>query len=107
MSVLAGEFQSYRASALEPLFRRFRHGVLRSTCSPGPTPISVPGLDRHSSGIIPTLGIFSTRFSELVGAPLGADRRQAARVTAGTPSCVAERVIRPIRNREVRLRSRE
>jgi uncharacterized protein YdhG (YjbR/CyaY superfamily) len=36
-----------------------------------------------------------------------ADRRQTARVTAGMPSCVAERVSRPSRNREVRLRSRE
>jgi hypothetical protein len=44
-------------------------GVLGSTYSPGPTPISVPGWDRHSSVIIPTLHIFSTRFSELVGAP--------------------------------------
>jgi hypothetical protein len=58
------------------------NGVLGSTYSPGPTPISVPGWDRHSSGIIPTLGIFSTRFSEL----------WVARVTAGMPSCVAKRV---------------
>jgi len=45
--------------------------------SPGPTPISVPGWDRRSSGIILTLGTFSSRFSELRRAPPGADRRQA------------------------------
>jgi hypothetical protein len=84
-----------------------RDGVLGSTYSPGPTLISVPGWDRHSSGIIPTLGTLSTRFSEPGGAPPGADRRWAARVTAGMSSCVAKRVSRPIRNREVRLRSRE
>ena len=83
------------------------NGVLGSTYSPGPTPISVPGWDRHSSGIILTLGTFSTRFSELVGAPPGVYRRQAARVMAGMPSCVAKRVSTPIGNREVRLRSRE
>ena len=81
-------------------------GVL-SALAPRSNTYSVPGWDRHSSGIILTLGTFSTRFSELVGAPPGADRRQAARVTAGMPSCVAKRVSRPIRNREVRLRSRE
>ena len=32
---------------------------------------------------------------------------QAARATAGTPSCVAKQVTRPIRNREVRARSRK
>ena len=49
------------------------NGVLGSTYSPGPTPISVPGWDRHSSGIVLTLGTFSTRLSELVGAPPGAE----------------------------------
>jgi hypothetical protein len=68
--------------------------------------ISVPGRDRHSSGIIPMLGTFSTRFSALVGAPPGVYRRRAARVTSGMPSCVAKWVSGPIRNREVRLRSR-
>jgi hypothetical protein len=48
------------------------------------------------------LGTFSTRFSALVGAPPGVYRRQAARVTAGMPSCVAKQVTRPVRNREVR-----
>jgi hypothetical protein len=89
-------------------FRELRlNGFLGSTYSPGPTPISVPGWDRHSSGIIPMLGTFSTRFSALVGAPPGADRRRAARVTEGMPSCVAKWVSPPIRNREVRLGSRK
>src|SRR5215203_5664522 len=59
------------------LRRRFLYlrpnGVLGSTYSPGPTLISVPGWDRHSSGIIPTLGTFSTRFSELGGTRDGGD----------------------------------
>ena len=47
-----------------------------------------------------SLGTFSTRFSELVGMPPSAYKRQAEMVTAGIPSCVARRVTRPIRNRE-------
>jgi AraC-like DNA-binding protein len=47
-----------------------------------------------------SLGTFSTRFTELVGMPPSAYRRQAARATAGMPSCVAKQVTRPIRNRE-------
>ncbi|GAA2654245.1 helix-turn-helix transcriptional regulator [Streptomyces lunalinharesii] len=47
-----------------------------------------------------SLGTFSTRFTELVGMPPSAYRRQAARSTAGLPSCVAKQVTRPIRNRE-------
>src|SRR5215204_7682266 len=108
MLLLANLDQFSGQAALRGLFSRVRgSGILRTSHSPGPTPISVPGWDRHSSGIILTLGTFSTRFSELIRAPPGADRRQAARVTAGMPSCVAKRVSRPIRNREVRLRSRE
>jgi hypothetical protein len=61
--------------------------------------MSVPGWDRHSSGIILTLGTFS----ELVGVPPSVYRRQAARATAGMPSCVAKQVTRPIRNREARV----
>src|SRR5215212_963115 len=34
-------------------------------------------------------------------------QRQAARTTAGMPSCVAKQLTRPIRNREVRVRSRK
>ncbi|MGH9265204.1 MAG: helix-turn-helix transcriptional regulator [Acidimicrobiales bacterium] len=47
-----------------------------------------------------SLGTFSTRFTELVGMPPSAYRRQAAQVTAGMPSCVAKQVTRPVRNRE-------
>ena len=47
-----------------------------------------------------SLGTFSSRFTELVGMPPSVYRRQAARATAGMPSCVAKQVSRPIRNRE-------
>ncbi|MFF8592294.1 helix-turn-helix transcriptional regulator [Streptomyces sp. NPDC015220] len=65
-----------------------------------------------------SLGTFTTRFTELVGMPPGAFRRQAAeaadRVDAagaahdagpavavdGMPACVAKQVTRPVRNRE-------
>ncbi|RSZ29809.1 MULTISPECIES: helix-turn-helix transcriptional regulator [unclassified Variovorax] len=47
-----------------------------------------------------SLGTFSTRFTELVGMPPSAYKREAALQTAGLPSCVAKQVTRPIRNRE-------
>jgi AraC-like DNA-binding protein len=47
-----------------------------------------------------SLGTFSTRFTELVGMPPSAYRREAARATAGMPPCLAKQVTRPIRNRE-------
>jgi AraC-like DNA-binding protein len=47
-----------------------------------------------------SLGTFSTRFTELVGMPPSAFRRQLARPTAGMPPCLAKQVTRPIRNRE-------
>jgi AraC-like DNA-binding protein len=47
-----------------------------------------------------SLGTFSTRFTELVGMPPSAYRRQATAAAAGVPSCVAKQVTRPIRNRE-------
>ncbi|MFF7791354.1 helix-turn-helix domain-containing protein [Streptomyces sp. NPDC007991] len=47
-----------------------------------------------------SLGTFSTRFTELVGMPPSAYRRQAVLATAGIPSCVAKQVTRPVRNRE-------
>jgi AraC-like DNA-binding protein len=47
-----------------------------------------------------SLGTFTTRFTELVGMPPGAYRRQAADATAGMLSCVARQVTRPVRNRE-------
>ena len=50
-----------------------------------------------------SLGTFSTRFSELVGMPPSAYRRDAAVVTTGMPPCVAKQVTRPIRNREAQV----
>jgi AraC-like DNA-binding protein len=50
-----------------------------------------------------SLGTFSTRFTELVGIPPSVYRREAARATAGLPSCVAKQVTRPVRNREAQL----
>jgi len=47
-----------------------------------------------------SLGTFSSRFTELVGVPPSVYRRDAARETAGMPSCVAKQVTRPVRNRE-------
>jgi len=47
-----------------------------------------------------SLGTFSTRFTELVGVPPTAYRRQAAGAIAGIPPCVAKQATRPIRNRE-------
>ncbi|HUJ33954.1 MAG TPA: helix-turn-helix transcriptional regulator [Solirubrobacteraceae bacterium] len=47
-----------------------------------------------------SLGTFSSRFTELVGIPPSAYRRDAARATAGMPPCVAKQVTRPIRNGE-------
>lgn len=56
-----------------------------------------------------SLGTFTTRFTELVGMPPGAYRRQAADTApgptssgtaAGVPSCLEKQVTRPIRNRE-------
>ena len=47
-----------------------------------------------------SLGTFSSRFTELVGVPPSTYRRNAARATAGMPSCVAQQVTRPVRNRE-------
>ena len=50
-----------------------------------------------------SLGTFSTRFTELVGVPPSAYRRQATVAGAGIPSCVAKQVTRPIRKREARV----
>ncbi|PAZ13862.1 AraC family transcriptional regulator [Streptomyces sp. SA15] len=52
-----------------------------------------------------SLGTFSTRFAELVGVPPSVYRAEAARTTAGMPSCVAKQVTRPIRNREAKVAS--
>jgi AraC-like DNA-binding protein len=53
-----------------------------------------------------SLGTFSTRFTELVGMPPSAYRRDAAGATAGMPPCLAKQVTKPIRNREARATSR-
>ena len=47
-----------------------------------------------------SLGTFSTRFTELVGMPPSAYRREGAQATAGMAPCVAKQVTRPIRTRE-------
>ena len=47
-----------------------------------------------------SLGTFSTRFSELVGASPSAYRRSSADAADGIPACHARQVTRPIRNRE-------
>ncbi len=47
-----------------------------------------------------SLGTFSTRYTERVGAPPSTYRRDAARATAGMPACVAKQVTRPVRKRE-------
>jgi len=49
-----------------------------------------------------SLGSFSTRFTELVGVPPSAYRRDPAFATSGMPPCVAKQVTRPVRNREAR-----
>ena len=51
-----------------------------------------------------SLGTFSTRFTELVGMPPSTYRRKATHATAGMPSCVAQQVTRPVRNREAAAR---
>jgi AraC-like DNA-binding protein len=53
-----------------------------------------------------SLGTFSTRFTELVGMPPSAYRREATGAMAGVPPCVAKQVTKPIRNREAPLTSR-
>ncbi|MFJ4858857.1 MULTISPECIES: helix-turn-helix transcriptional regulator [unclassified Streptomyces] len=45
-------------------------------------------------------GVFSTRFTELVGVPPGAYRLRAAGTAAAVPPRVAKQVARPVRNRE-------
>ncbi|KND40559.1 MULTISPECIES: helix-turn-helix transcriptional regulator [Streptomyces] len=72
-----------------------------------------------------SLGTFTTRFTELVGIPPGAFRRQAADAVGdaaegsgtsrdaspaitveGMPACVAKQVARPVRNREAQATAR-
>ena len=47
-----------------------------------------------------SLGTFSTRFTELVGMPPSAYRRETTPATAEMPSCESRKVTRPIMNRE-------
>ncbi len=51
-----------------------------------------------------SLGTFSTRFTELVGMPPSAYRKQAASaaglVAGELPPCIAKQITRPVRNRE-------
>jgi AraC-like DNA-binding protein len=47
-----------------------------------------------------SLGTFSTRFTELVGVPPSAYRRNEHGAMAGIPPCVVKKVTRPVRNRE-------
>lgn len=54
-----------------------------------------------------SLGTFSTRFTELVGMSPSAYRREAAQAAAGMPACVARQVMRPVRNREAKVRETE
>jgi AraC-like DNA-binding protein len=54
-----------------------------------------------------SLGTFSTRFTELVGMPPSAYRREAAGEMAGIAPCVAKQVTRPVRNREAPLAERQ
>jgi transcriptional regulator GlxA family with amidase domain len=47
-----------------------------------------------------SLGTFSTRFTELVGAAPSVYRREQTLATQGMPACIAKQVTRPVRNRE-------
>ncbi|WP_072313165.1 helix-turn-helix transcriptional regulator [Agrococcus sp. Marseille-P2731] len=46
-----------------------------------------------------SLGTFSTRFTELVGVPPSAYRRDHSQAAAGIPACLARQVTRPVRER--------
>ena len=46
-----------------------------------------------------SLGTFSTRFTELVGMPPSAYRREAAGGSATLPHCIVKQLTRPVRNR--------
>jgi AraC-like DNA-binding protein len=49
-----------------------------------------------------SLGTFSTRFTELVGMPPSAYRREEADTAAGMPSCLARQATRPVRSASAR-----
>ena len=48
----------------------------------------------------PSLGPFSSRFTELAGVSPSIYRRDCAREAEGIPSCIARQVTRPVKNRE-------
>lgn len=54
-----------------------------------------------------SLGTFSTRFTELVGLPPSEYRRVESAATEGMAPCVAKKVTKPIRNREVQVSERK
>src|SRR3989337_2274134 len=47
-----------------------------------------------------SLGTFSSRFTELVGMPPSAYRREAEGEAMGMPPCMAKQVTRPVRHRD-------
>src|SRR5213595_3197955 len=47
-----------------------------------------------------SVGMFSTRFTELVGVPPSTYRAQAVGAAVGMLPCIAKQVTRPVRNRE-------
>jgi len=49
-----------------------------------------------------SLGTFTTRFTELVGMPPGAYKREHGGAAKGIPPCVAKQVTRPIRTQPIR-----
>jgi AraC-like DNA-binding protein len=51
-----------------------------------------------------SLGTFTTRFTELVGMPPGAYKREHGSAAEGMPPCVAKQVTRPIRSQSIRNR---
>ena len=53
-----------------------------------------------------SLGTFSSRFTELVGMPPSAYKRDHRGAVADPPSCVSKQATRPVRNREVRVAAR-
>ena len=54
-----------------------------------------------------SLGTFSTRFTELVGMPPSAYRRQAAGAIEGMLPCIAKQVTRPMKQATRPIRNRE
>ena len=53
-----------------------------------------------------SLGTFTSRFTELVGMPPGAYRRERSGALDGLAPCVAKRISKPVRNREAPVPAR-